>query len=84
MVKHVQRLLRQYKALSVLALSSRFDGRFFVVFCYTLIRLSVLALSSRFDGHRLAHETPRWHMLSVLALSSRFDGRIGESKSAAR
>ena len=38
------------RCLSVLALSSRFDGPMsFVVLCVALI-LSVLALSSRFDG----------------------------------
>ena len=37
--------------LSVLALSSRFDGRIWPGCVLSPDRLSVLALSSRFDGH---------------------------------
>ena len=37
--------------LSVLALSSRFDGPRRPFFAYPACPLSVLALSSRFDGH---------------------------------
>ena len=64
--------------LSVLALSSRFDGQPHVGgWPYSCYMLSVLALSSRFDGRS---EEP-WEnlplaLLSVLALSSRFDGRV--------
>ena len=40
--------------LSVLALSSRFDGRFVRSMLVFVPDLSVLALSSRFDGHFVA------------------------------
>ena len=40
--------------LSVLALSSRFDGRFQKSIISAVGKLSVLALSSRFDGQRAA------------------------------
>ena len=40
-----------FLGLSVLALSSRFDGRWVYVNPPAGGRLSVLALSSRFDGH---------------------------------
>ena len=63
--------------LSVLALSSRFDG---LGRNHRLLPnglwLSVLALSSRFDGHRCMPHWPLCHRLSVLALSSRFDGHV--------
>ena len=60
--------------LSVLALSSRFDGRANRLQRRCTPALSVLALSSRFDGHTwVCAGTGRRH-LSVLALSSRFDG----------
>ena len=65
-------------ALSVLALSSRFDGHHFDLGLCIVQLLSVLALSSRFDGrclHGTAEESLR---LSVLALSSRFDGPATE------
>ena len=39
-------------SLSVLALSSRFDGRLFFLLSPRTLKLSVLALSSRFDGRR--------------------------------
>ena len=39
------------RLLSVLALSSRFDGRYFQGCSSPQSTLSVLALSSRFDGH---------------------------------
>ena len=61
--------------LSVLALSSRFDGPSLMCVAGPRISLSVLALSSRFDGHLLKRRHPRSVPLSVLALSSRFDGR---------
>ena len=60
--------------LSVLALSSRFDGLKKAKSEFFRYALSVLALSSRFDGH-LGEMLPCFHnLLSVLALSSRFDG----------
>ena len=46
----------QFFALSVLALSSRFDGRTPLILTVRSACLSVLALSSRFDGHPLAHQ----------------------------
>ena len=60
--------------LSVLALSSRFDGpaQFFVH--VIPVGLSVLALSSRFDGPFSDMRFNGPLNLSVLALSSRFDG----------
>ena len=61
--------------LSVLALSSRFDGRNCRREPTHTKYLSVLALSSRFDGPASASWSSRMHQLSVLALSSRFDGR---------
>ena len=61
--------------LSVLALSSRFDGLISTSQRPVLNTLSVLALSSRFDGHPAAAAEAGPQLLSVLALSSRFDGR---------
>ena len=62
--------------VSVLALSSRFDGPLAIYRHLThQAPVSVLALSSRFDG-RFVHGTyRRAGKVSVLALSSRFDGR---------
>ena len=62
-------------SLSVLALSSRFDGLTTAWTGILAVFLSVLALSSRFDGQKRAGILPDFHRLSVLALSSRFDGR---------
>ena len=62
--------------LSVLALSSRFDGRNSSNLYWQPSTLSVLALSSRFDGPSELQPDPRNYRLSVLALSSRFDGRV--------
>ena len=45
---------RSLRPLSVLALSSRFDGRNCMRASLRIRRLSVLALSSRFDGHPCA------------------------------
>ena len=61
--------------VSVLALSSRFDGPLAIYRHLThQAPVSVLALSSRFDG-RFVHGTyRRAGKVSVLALSSRFDG----------
>ena len=50
MVTHVTRHMSAETALSVLALSSRFDGREPVAAGESVRTLSVLALSSRFDG----------------------------------
>ena len=61
-------------SLSVLALSSRFDGRHTELTLGRSFRLSVLALSSRFDGHATMMHWTKRQSLSVLALSSRFDG----------
>ena len=47
-----------YPPLSVLALSSRFDGRWCLLHGSSCPRLSVLALSSRFDGHRYKFTGP--------------------------
>ena len=52
MVKVKELLIEKEKALSVLALSSRFDGPAGVAMVWIDDQLSVLALSSRFDGHR--------------------------------
>ena len=61
--------------LSVLALSSRFDGQIGSVRPrWPGYHLSVLALSSRFDGHPRPLQNRLGVQLSVLALSSRFDG----------
>ena len=63
--------------LSVLALSSRFDGLFvYIPPPMGGIHLSVLALSSRFDGPRPRSVLESPWVLSVLALSSRFDGLL--------
>ena len=64
-------------ALSVLALSSRFDGPTTAEKPQSLHPLSVLALSSRFDGLAAAAAVTGVSTLSVLALSSRFDGQSG-------
>ena len=61
-------------ALSVLALSSRFDGPRPMDCITSVVTLSVLALSSRFDGLYLYIVSDVTGRLSVLALSSRFDG----------
>ena len=60
--------------LSVLALSSRFDGPVYGPRRGVVRILSVLALSSRFDGLRSRLVSSQNTALSVLALSSRFDG----------
>ena len=69
--------------LSVLALSSRFDGQAARTYppaeCQ---KLSVLALSSRFDGGSRLVKTNSSILLSVLALSSRFDGSTPHRKTA--
>ena len=61
--------------LSVLALSSRFDGLGRLLARQRHHHLSVLALSSRFDGRYSTRRDIIPPVLSVLALSSRFDGR---------
>ena len=61
--------------LSVLALSSRFDGHPNGSMNPLADILSVLALSSRFDGRLPLRFSQSFLLLSVLALSSRFDGR---------
>ena len=67
--------MRLAVVLSVLALSSRFDGRSSAAETSRGQQLSVLALSSRFDGLKFADNQARQIALSVLALSSRFDGQ---------
>ena len=62
--------------LSVLALSSRFDGLIPRPLAHAVDLLSVLALSSRFDGPPFVVLMSPKKALSVLALSSRFDGRM--------
>ena len=61
-------------SLSVLALSSRFDGPTPRPERHNDRKLSVLALSSRFDGPLSSAHSQYCIHLSVLALSSRFDG----------
>ena len=63
-------------ALSVLALSSRFDGPVPSTTSAPSQALSVLALSSRFDGPSRDIQIVSIPYLSVLALSSRFDGHF--------
>ena len=66
--------------LSVLALSSRFDGRFQYVrtperpplFQYSLCRVVLMVIRARC-------QVPVLEKLSVLALSSRFDGLVDEA-----
>ena len=70
--------------LSVLALSSRFDGRRAETRPTPALRLSVLALSSRFDGRRNNTPIGKTNRLSVLALSSRFDGHDDAALTMAR
>ena len=74
MVLRLVRAEGHAKVLSVLALSSRFDGLGNPVIFEAGSVLSVLALSSRFDGHRWPTSATERTQLSVLALSSRFDG----------
>ena len=51
MVIQISQIKSAPNSLSVLALSSRFDGRFYLLnIPAALPSLSVLALSSRFDG----------------------------------
>ena len=68
--------------LSVLALSSRFDGLEYWSDQRIEENLSVLALSSRFDGRCDFRHHHHRDDLSVLALSSRFDGHLWLSFSA--
>ena len=72
------------RCLSVLALSSRFDGLQRRGAGVLVSALSVLALSSRFDGLRDVILDQVGEHLSVLALSSRFDGRMTMAISADR
>ena len=74
MVTAVGQELLQSHYVSVLALSSRFDGRHQRVRAGMGSSVSVLALSSRFDGRRCRSVTLLYLLVSVLALSSRFDG----------
>ena len=67
----------QFPCLSVLALSSRFDGAVPRSSTAAPAPLSVLALSSRFDGVPVDGGEYVGPRLSVLALSSRFDGGTG-------
>ena len=55
--------------LSVLALSSRFDGPRCADYVWNCVCLSVLALSSRFDGQSRRGKMMNEFLLSVLALS---------------
>ena len=50
MVENTTPRSRYERLLSVLALSSRFDGRELIFAVHCPLQLSVLALSSRFDG----------------------------------
>ena len=50
MVKAQMQISRQRQRVSVLALSSRFDGPIRVRLLVRRLTVSVLALSSRFDG----------------------------------
>ena len=76
MVLSLRALISTYQSLSVLALSSRFDGpQQHPAPCDDGVPLSVLALSSRFDGPPDRNDVAfAVALLSVLALSSRFDG----------
>ena len=76
MVVSLQRIAVASTTLSVLALSSRFDGPGHLMCLTNQIHLSVLALSSRFDGRKSPEAQDRYDDLSVLALSSRFDGQL--------
>ncbi len=62
MVIKISRCLFAISIVSVLALSSRFDGHLIVRFCQSSVFVSVLALSSRFDGH-----SSHTHRLSPIA-----------------
>ena len=75
MVDNDGRAWRIVTKLSVLALSSRFDGQISQSGRNSTSQLSVLALSSRFDGHWMDATDTKHVCLSVLALSSRFDGQ---------
>ena len=75
MVAHTHRRCDILQHLSVLALSSRFDGLCSSSQNPSISSLSVLALSSRFDGRGKSRRSKDVDQLSVLALSSRFDGR---------
>ena len=58
-------------SLSVLALSSRFDGPTLYMRVDTNVTLSVLALSSRFDGHCRLQKLPRApHTFSTRSVES--------------
>ena len=79
MVPRVRRPANPQSTLSVLALSSRFDGQFCNILSFPNSGLSVLALSSRFDGRGRSPTCKRNNALSVLALSSRFDGHLANN-----
>ncbi len=67
---------RATRYVSVLALSSRFDGPVLPQQQVIIVIVSVLALSSRFDGPAACSTgTASCQTVSVLALSSRFDGQ---------
>ena len=75
-------MLEEY--LSVLALSSRFDGHEFgtrrkngKVFQYSLCRVVLMVMGSGADMEAFVH-------LSVLALSSRFDGHVNRRRHIVR
>ena len=80
MVRRINTPLRSRQRLSVLALSSRFDGPQPTQDRIGYERLSVLALSSRFDGLSIPISGQRCSVLSVLALSSRFDGQLAAAR----
>ena len=69
------------KQVSVLALSSRFDGRMACLSPSAARLVSVLALSSRFDGRGKMNIFGYNMDVSVLALSSRFDGHLSRRTS---
>ncbi len=69
------RIAQQFShTVSVLALSSRFDGPTHSPAGEDRDSVSVLALSSRFDGRNKLTGPIPVELVSVLALSSRFDG----------
>ena len=76
MVAIGNRLDVRSKIVSVLALSSRFDGRCGAGSHSRPLCVSVLALSSRFDGPPGSVIWEGAVVVSVLALSSRFDGLL--------
>ena len=79
MVFFIHFTLFPFFSVSVLALSSRFDGRCASLIQWNHITVSVLALSSRFDGHlalcpfTIAHPRFQYSLCRVVLMVTKMD-----------